>query len=240
MYWPACSASQAKNIQGPAGYEFGHYCSEEWTVELNNVLSDPQVNQAITKFLAQVAFETGYFSTVYQPIDGGAGLIHMIPQNWPVNTRDMDELWPQPAGQASYETRVSQMGKNFFQTPTYGWKSVAAWFKRTNGVIPGCGKNLFFESYEMQTKCIFGWVNDRSQALTHATNCMAKFSSAASAQSSIVATETKADHSSGGSSPLVMPIAAAGAAFAVAGVLLALRKRHQKSSSGADAVATTL
>jgi hypothetical protein len=32
-----------------------------------------------------VAYETGYYSTVFQPKDGGAGLIHMIPNNWPYN-----------------------------------------------------------------------------------------------------------------------------------------------------------
>ena len=56
----------------------------------SEVLSDPVVNkcrdpQAIQQFLAQVAYETGYYSTVYQPLDGGAGLIHMIPGNWVPN-----------------------------------------------------------------------------------------------------------------------------------------------------------
>ena len=35
--------------------------------------------------LSKVAYETGYYSTVSQPRDGGAGLIHMIPNNWPYN-----------------------------------------------------------------------------------------------------------------------------------------------------------
>lgn len=35
--------------------------------------------------VVKVAYETGYYSTVFQPKDGGAGLIHMIPNNWPYN-----------------------------------------------------------------------------------------------------------------------------------------------------------
>lgn len=98
-YWPECNLDQQKVVTGPPGYEFGHYCSEEWVNSLYDVLKDPQVNicQDKTKmeyFLAQVAYETGYYSTVYQPIDGGAGLIHMIPANWEENAKDMDSIWP--------------------------------------------------------------------------------------------------------------------------------------------------
>lgn len=91
------------------------YCTQEWANALNEVLADRVVdkcgdNEAIHKFLAQVAYETGYYSTVYQPADGGAGLIHMIPANWPTNVRDMDTLW---SGQ-DYAAALASMGKSFF------------------------------------------------------------------------------------------------------------------------------
>jgi len=173
-YWPKCSSSQAKSIAGPAGYQFGYYCSEEWVSALNEVLSDPQVGrcrdaEAIRKFLAQVAFETGYYSTVYQPRDGGAGLIHMIPANWPINAQDMDALWP---GQ-QYAKTAAVMGKDFFQTAAFGWRSVAAWFKTTNRVISGCGLDLFGQPYATQTKCILGSAVDRSEAYNVVGRCMA-------------------------------------------------------------------
>lgn len=162
-YWPKCDVSQSKNSVGPGGYEFGHYCSSEWTNALNIVLSDAAISKchdrnAIHKFLAQVAHETAFFSTVYQPRDGGAGLIHMIPQNWGPNAQDMDILWPGN----NYESKAASMGHTFFQTADYGWRSVAAWYKRTNRVVPGCGSDLFDQSYSTQTRCIFGYVNDRS------------------------------------------------------------------------------
>ena len=45
----------------------------------NSVINMCGKNDQIAQVLAQVAWETGYFSNVYQPTDGGAGLIHMIP-----------------------------------------------------------------------------------------------------------------------------------------------------------------
>eukprot|EP00928_Gymnodinium_smaydae_P046865 TRINITY_DN31243_c0_g1_i1.p1 TRINITY_DN31243_c0_g1~~TRINITY_DN31243_c0_g1_i1.p1 ORF type:complete len:1186 (-),score=176.85 TRINITY_DN31243_c0_g1_i1:366-3452(-) len=171
-YWPKCDPSQSKTNRGPSGYEFGYYCDAEWTAQLNAVLSDPVVGKCdnftvISELLAQVAYETGYYSTAYQPLDGGAGLIHMIPANWPINAADMDVLWPGN----DYAGKVASMGKDFFQTPEYGWRSVAAWYLRTNRVIPGCGLNLFEFSYETQTRCILGRVVDRQEALRVVEGC---------------------------------------------------------------------
>lgn len=176
-FWPSCDPAQTKSVAGPNGYEFGFYCTQHWTDTLNEMLSDPAVNKcndqdAIHKLLAQVAYETGYYSTVYQPLDGGAGLIHMIPGNWPVNAQDMDSVFPG----SNYESLVQAMGKDFFQTPEYGWKSVAAWFKRTNGVIAGCGKDLFDETYEEQTRCILSRVVDRQEAFNIVGDCMGSIS----------------------------------------------------------------
>lgn len=179
-YWPKCDESQAKNTVGPSGYEFGHYCTQEWADSLNEMLSHPAVNKcndyhAIHKLLAQVAYETGYYSTVFQPRDGGAGLIHMIPNNWPINGKDMDTLF----GNQNYESLVNAMGETFFQTAQYGWRSVAAWFKITNGVIPGCGGDLFEMTFEEQTKCILGYINDRSEAYDLVGSCLGSASTSA-------------------------------------------------------------
>eukprot|EP00933_Yihiella_yeosuensis_P057003 TRINITY_DN564_c0_g1_i1.p1 TRINITY_DN564_c0_g1~~TRINITY_DN564_c0_g1_i1.p1 ORF type:complete len:579 (+),score=91.86 TRINITY_DN564_c0_g1_i1:72-1808(+) len=174
-YWPKCDAGQSKNVVGPSGYEFGFYCSNVWSKALNEMLSHPAVNKcydrdAIHKLLAQVAYETGYFSTVYQPRDGGAGMIHMIPGNWPTNARDMDTLFPGNY----YELILSEMplGKDFFQSPAYGWKSVAAWYKLTNGVIPSCGKDLFEASFQEQTRCILSRIVSRQEAYDIVASCL--------------------------------------------------------------------
>jgi len=174
QYWPKCSLGQSKGNAGPGGYEFGHYCTQEWTDALNEVLSDPVIDKcgdanAIQKFLAQIAYETGYYSTLYQPVDGGAGMIHMIPGNWPINAADMDSLWPRQ----DYAGKATSMGKDFFQTASYGWRSVAAWFKVTNRVISGCGLDLFDQSYTTQTKCILSRVVDRQEAYVVVGRCMA-------------------------------------------------------------------
>jgi len=150
------------------------------------MLNDPAINKcndqdAIHKLLAQVAYETGYYSTVYQPRDDGAGLIHMIPGNWPVNARDMDSLFPG----SNYESSADSMREDFFKTPRYGWKSVAAWFKLTNRVIGGCNKDLFDESFAEQTRCILSRVNDRSEAFNIVGDCLA-----AAPQTTTAATST--------------------------------------------------
>ena len=79
------------------------------------MLSNPIVNMCgnkivITQLLSQVAWETGYFSTVYQPIEGVAGLIHMAKINWLTNAIDMDKLWPGN----DYVAKVLAMGKSFY------------------------------------------------------------------------------------------------------------------------------
>lgn len=174
-YWPKCDPGQSKSNVGPDGYEFGLYCTQEWTDALNAVLSDPVVDKcgdfaAIQKFLAQVAYETGYYSTVYQQIDGGAGLIHMIPGNWAPNAEDMDVLWPGNG----FTEKATSMGKDFFQTAVHGWRSVAAWFKMTNRVIPGCGQDLFDQSLENQTRCILGRFVSRQEAYDVVGECLAQ------------------------------------------------------------------
>merc|ERR1719203_362541 len=174
-FWPKCDPSQSKDTVGPNGYEYGHYCTQKWADALNEMLSDPLVDkcgnvEATRKLLAQVAYETAYFSTVYQPRDGGAGLIHMIPGNWVRNALDMDRLWP---GQ-DYAPKAEAMGKSFFQTPAYGWRSVAAWFKRTNEVIPNCGIDLFDQPFETQTRCILSRVVSRQEAYDIAGTCLSR------------------------------------------------------------------
>eukprot|EP00928_Gymnodinium_smaydae_P014525 TRINITY_DN1533_c0_g1_i5.p1 TRINITY_DN1533_c0_g1~~TRINITY_DN1533_c0_g1_i5.p1 ORF type:complete len:295 (+),score=52.72 TRINITY_DN1533_c0_g1_i5:1-885(+) len=94
----------------------------------------------------------------------------MIPGNWPVNAADMDVLFPRE-GQ-HYEQIAVAMGKDFFQTPEYGWKSVAAWFKRTNVVIPGCGLDLFDQDFEEQTRCILSRVVSRQEAFDIVGSCL--------------------------------------------------------------------
>ncbi|CAJ1374826.1 unnamed protein product [Effrenium voratum] len=190
-YWPKCDPSQDKSNAGPAGYEFGQYCTQEWADALNQMLTDPAINKcndgdAIHKLLAQVAYETGYYSTLYQPADGGAGLIHMIPGNWQTNAADMDQLFPG----YNYAIIANAMGKDFFQTANYGWKSVAAWHKLTNRVIPGCGEDLFDKSYDDQTKCILSYVNDRSEAYNLVGSCLASTAPATMTSTTTTTTTT--------------------------------------------------
>lgn len=166
-FWPRCDESQ--NIKGSAsGYEFGLYCSREWATRLNDMLKDLgycQDGKVIRNFLAQVAYETGYYSTLGQPLDNGSGIIHMIPQNWDQNAIDMDALFPNRGILADYNGRSIAEKKQFFREADYAWLSAAAWFKSTNRVIPGCGKDLFPLSLDEQTKCILGRVVSRDEAL---------------------------------------------------------------------------
>ena len=68
--WPKCSSSMEKNVVEPFGYVSGYYCSDDWVNSLNEMLSNSVINicgknDRIAQVLAQVAWETGYFSNVY-------------------------------------------------------------------------------------------------------------------------------------------------------------------------------
>ncbi|CAE7275019.1 unnamed protein product, partial [Symbiodinium natans] len=77
----------------------------------------------------------------------------------------------------------------FFQSPQYGWRSVAAWYKLTNGVIPGCGQDLFDLSFEEQTRCILSFVNDRSVAYDHVGSCLSAPPSSTTAATTTTTTQ---------------------------------------------------
>lgn len=174
-YWPKCNPSQTKVTGSPAGYEFGHYCTQEWVDSLNEMLTDMGHcgnQEVIKRTLSQVGYETGYYSTIYQPRDAGSGLIHMIPGNFPTCAADMDLEFGTGSTYANAEAAAGQNGGAFFKDPRYGWKSVAAWFKRTNRVIPGCNIDLFQASYDDQTRCILSRVVDRSEIYNRVAFCM--------------------------------------------------------------------
>ena len=52
---------------------------------------------------------------------------------------------------------------------------MAAWFKLTNRVIPGCGMDLFSQPYATVTRCIAGNNNKltRAEPLSIAQQCLA-------------------------------------------------------------------
>lgn len=176
-FWPRCDPSQTKNdnfpnLHGRSPEDYGYFCTEQWAHALNAMLSHSVVGKcadkdAQVKLLAQIAVETGYFTTLFQPADGGAGLVHMIPNNWPINAQDMEDLFG-----GNFVQRLGTAGAEFFQSPEDGWLSVAAWYKLTNRVIPGCGKDLFDESFSEQTRCIFSRPNDRSEAFNIVSQCL--------------------------------------------------------------------
>jgi len=141
---------------------------------LNEMLTDEGYctnTDVKVRLLSQVGYETGYYSTVFQPRDSGSGLIHMIPGNFPINAADMDSLEGTGSKYQNAERAAGNNGANFFKDPRYGWKSVAAWFKRTNRVIPGCGKDLFRSSYSEMTRCILSRVVDRSEIYNVVEQC---------------------------------------------------------------------
>jgi len=60
----------SKDYRVPSGFEYGYYCEQNWIDSLSEMLSNPVVNMCgkqteITNLLAQVASESGFFSTTY-------------------------------------------------------------------------------------------------------------------------------------------------------------------------------
>jgi len=68
--------------------------SYDYINDVNYVLNKYGLNTPIRKagFLAQVRHETAGLTTFYQPLDGGAGAIHMLPANFRIACEDDDEI----------------------------------------------------------------------------------------------------------------------------------------------------
>jgi len=62
--------------------------------DLNDVLNKYGLNTPLRRagFLAQVRHETAGLTTFYQPLDGGAGAIHMLPANFRIACEDEPEI----------------------------------------------------------------------------------------------------------------------------------------------------
>ena len=177
-YWPECTSEQAvpKGSIDKSLYIWTHICSDEQVVELNRMLCSPSVdlcrNDAVStetrhRFLAQMAHETGYYTTMAQPLDAGSGMLHMIPANWEINVKDMEEIFPGEGILAHYQSLTTQQERSaFFTQPRFAWKSAAAWMMKTNRLIPGCGENLLdgTASFERMTQCILGGPSNRTEA----------------------------------------------------------------------------
>lgn len=166
-FFPGCDPSQpAKGATGG-----GFFCTQAFADTLNEMLqmygfcSD---KEKISRFLAQMAFSSGYFTALGPSGGGGAGYLNMIPANFERNVDDMDLVSCRAAGAPSirseYDAFVDKV--DFFKDENYAWLSVAAWYLKSNWAIPGCdGKNLFEESFEQQTFCVLAANQDRNQAL---------------------------------------------------------------------------
>jgi hypothetical protein len=172
-YWPECDPSQAtKGSVDRSSYVFtGKTCSAPWAKGLNVMLrtlklcgADASSCEIRHRFLAQVAAETGYLSTLGQPLDNGKGLIHMIPANWQINVDDMDSLYPGEGIKSYFATLTDTQKAEFFTDPRFAWKSAGAWMKLTNRVIGTCGKDLFQQPFAEMGRCIFSKPVDRSEA----------------------------------------------------------------------------
>eukprot|EP01117_Protostelium_nocturnum_P009614 TRINITY_DN3432_c0_g1_i1.p1 TRINITY_DN3432_c0_g1~~TRINITY_DN3432_c0_g1_i1.p1 ORF type:complete len:208 (+),score=65.01 TRINITY_DN3432_c0_g1_i1:67-690(+) len=146
-----------------------------YTNDLNAVLRQYQLVSPLRKaaFFAQVRHETAGCTTFYQPADGGAGAIHMLPANFRIACEDVGEI------KAAFQRRFGgsnpcragsdiEAGK-VIQTPKIAFLTGAWWMAEGSRKILGgpCGdlrpvmdRGLGTQNpltgYYLLSRCIFG------------------------------------------------------------------------------------
>ncbi|KAL9644562.1 hypothetical protein ABK040_009426 [Willaertia magna] len=135
----------------------------------------------IAAFLAQVRHETANLQTFYQPIDGGAGAIHMIPANYRIACKQLPALeaaFREKFGENCDKSNVCDCGSNseaaeIVGQPQFAFLTAGWWFKtgskqllgspcgdlRTDADI-GLGSQDPLTGYYKISRCIFGGSQD--------------------------------------------------------------------------------
>ena len=120
-------------------------------------------------FLAQVRHETAHLRTLFQPLDNGAGALHMLPQNFPALIRDVPGLqkvfdqelphWQPGSGKDEEAGRI-------IQRPEWTFISGGWWFKQGAKQVLGAGQCQDLRPIADQgdhakiSQCIFGFNQD--------------------------------------------------------------------------------
>jgi len=140
--------------------------------DVNDVLNQYQLNTPIRMagFLAQVRHETAGLTTFYQPLDGGAGAIHMLPANFRIACQDVPEIrnaFAQRFGGAGCNGGNDQEAGQVIQNPRLAFLTGAWWMAQGSQKILGgpCGdlrgaldqgEGGPGSGYYLVSRCIFG------------------------------------------------------------------------------------
>jgi len=140
--------------------------------DVNDVLKMYQLDTPIRMagFLAQVRHETAGLTTFYQPLDGGAGAIHMLPANFRIACQDVAEIrdaFSRRFGGAGCNGGNDQEAGQVIQNPRLAFLTGAWWMAQGSQKILGgpCGdlrpvldqgEGSPGSGYYLVSRCIFG------------------------------------------------------------------------------------
>jgi len=146
--------------------------SYDYINDVNDVLRMYQLNTPLRAagFLAQVRHETAGLTTFYQPLDNGAGAIHMLPANFRIACQDVPEIrdaFTRKFGGAGCNGGSDQEAGQVIQNPRLAFLTGGWWMAQGSAKILGgpCGDlrpaldqglGAPGSGYYLVSRCIFG------------------------------------------------------------------------------------
>eukprot|EP01124_Arcella_intermedia_P021359 TRINITY_DN2979_c0_g1_i1.p1 TRINITY_DN2979_c0_g1~~TRINITY_DN2979_c0_g1_i1.p1 ORF type:complete len:353 (+),score=51.42 TRINITY_DN2979_c0_g1_i1:22-1080(+) len=128
-----------------------------WVTPINIALDRYQMNcpKRLINFLAQVRHETAGLTVFHQPLDNGAGVLHMTPSNWPLACSSVSEI-AEAFGEAFPGCQDCSCTQDLAKTPMSADATKAA-LSVFSKPLPAALSGAWWYAAGAQNPQVFGW-----------------------------------------------------------------------------------